>query len=73
MNQATKKEMGKHTKRHHKECGHWEGRYWCDCCVRGWRLWLGRKLRGLKSMEDIDGSNGLFVEEYPNHDKKKDL
>lgn len=29
-----------------KECGHWEGNFWCDCKVRGYRVWLGIKKFG---------------------------
>ena len=27
-------------------CGHWEGKFWCDCRTRGFRKWLGLKLFG---------------------------
>jgi len=57
MTQSTKKELLKHTKRYHKELGHWEGKHWCDCCVRGWRLWLGRKLYGPESMYSVEDSD----------------
>lgn len=29
-----------------KETGHFEGKYWCDCRTKGYRLWLGIKKYG---------------------------
>lgn len=52
MKQATKKELHRHSKKHSRELGHWEGRYWCDYLTRGYRRWLGKKLHGPKEIEE---------------------
>jgi hypothetical protein len=29
------------------DCGHFEGKYWCDCRTRNIRKWLGMKRHGI--------------------------
>lgn len=44
---ATKKELGKHTKKFDRELGHPEGsKHWCDCRTRNYREKLGLRLHG---------------------------
>jgi hypothetical protein len=38
----TKKAHAK-MKPNNREEGHWEGKYWCNCLTRNYRLWLGKK------------------------------
>lgn len=38
-----------------KDCGHWEGKYWCDCKTRGIRKWLGVKRYGHDEEEELMG------------------
>lgn len=52
MRQATKKELGKHTKAFDRELGHSEGQYWCDCLTRGYRHYLGMKMFGSEDIEE---------------------
>ena len=40
MKQMSKKDFIK--KKPHREDGHWEGKFWCDCRIRNRRKWLGR-------------------------------
>jgi len=44
MKQISKKNHSK--KKPTFEEGHWEGKYWCNCLTRGYRLWLGKKKYG---------------------------
>jgi hypothetical protein len=48
---ASKKDMLKHAKKHDKELGHFEGKYWCDCKTRGYRHYLAKKLYGKERIE----------------------
>ena len=41
MKQFTKKALYK--KKPRKDCGHWEGKYWCNCITRNIRYYLGKK------------------------------
>lgn len=45
MKQITKKDHSK-KKPNRKQEGHWEGKYWCSCRIRNYRLWLGLKKYG---------------------------
>jgi len=40
--QITKKDNARAN--YHRETGHWEGKYWCNCLTRGWRKWRAKKL-----------------------------
>ena len=40
----TKKQFYK--KKPHPEDGHWEGKFWCGCRIRGRRKWLAFKRGG---------------------------
>ena len=42
--QISKKDLSK--KKPTKEEGHWEGKHWCNCRTRNFRLWLGLKKWG---------------------------
>jgi len=42
MRELSKKKLTKPR----KDCGHWEGKYWCNCRTRNIRKWLGVKRYG---------------------------
>ncbi len=44
MKKLSKKDLNK--KKPTKEEGHWEGKFWCNCMIRGYRKWLGKKRYG---------------------------
>jgi len=44
MKQLSKKDHSK--KKSNTEQGHWEGKYWCNCKIKGYRIWLGLKKYG---------------------------
>lgn len=52
--QISKKDHNK--KKPTKEEGHWEGKYWCNCLIRGYRLWLGKKKYGSTNEQIKDQS-----------------
>ena len=51
--QLTKKDHNK--KYATKEQGHYEGKYWCNCRTRNYRLWLGVKRYGHSETAESDG------------------
>lgn len=46
------KQMPKKKLKIREDCGHWEGKYWCNCRIRNIRKWLGVKLYGRE--EEMD-------------------
>ena len=50
MKQLSKKDHSK-KKPNRREEGHWEGKCWCNCRTRGYRIWLGIKKYGKKENE----------------------
>jgi hypothetical protein len=40
------KQLAKKKLKNRKDCGHWEGKYWCNCMTRNIRRWLGVKMFG---------------------------
>lgn len=49
MKQLSKKDHSK--KKPTDDEGHWEGKYWCNCRIRNYRLWLGKKKYGSEFSE----------------------
>lgn len=48
MKQLSKKKLKKR-----KDCGHWEGKFWCNCRTRNIRKWLGYKKFGAEQGENL--------------------
>lgn len=40
------KQLSKKKQTRTRDCGHWEGKYWCNCRERNIRRWLGIKFYG---------------------------
>ena len=53
INMQISKKLHAKKKPNRREEGHWEGRYWCGCRIRGYRIWLGVKRYGRDYRLDI--------------------